>query len=391
MILAPIIVILLVLSCIVIVGGIRLRVATCNEGKLEGADKDFPDVAVVVPVSNASDVIESGLRSILNQDFPGYEIIFSTLDDDESAINMIRKLMTEGGNARSCRIRHVISGCADKCSQKNKNLLTGISVIESSVPILVFCDAGHIWPSKWLRRLVTPIVLNNKAVTTSYHNVLPADNRTATQGQAVTVLFLHFLQLMPFLCQPWGGSTAIRRDVFEKLGVADAWRTKVVDDVSLACLLNGAGISVTPVPSADSITPLHRQTISGWSTWLTRQLMYIKFFCPLSWVLGGVAGFATALIVSAMAGGIVLVAAGIVTMATGVTCITGMIVLSGLILLMSLLHPLPGSRLTWIVAGLAAIYVACWCHLKTWFLCNVNWRGIVYQVSQNGDVVCVKR
>ncbi|MDD5521695.1 MAG: glycosyltransferase family 2 protein [Kiritimatiellae bacterium] len=391
MILAPIIVVLVALSCIVIIGGIRLRMDAGNAVKLEGVDRDFPDVAIVVPVSGCSDIIAESLGSILKQDYPRYEVVFSTLDSDKSAIDLVRQLMVGAKNNGICRVRLVVSNYVDKCGQKNRNLLTGISAIETSVPVMVFCDAGHILPAQWLRRLVAPIVFNNEDVTTSYHNVLPADNRTATQGQAVSVLFLHFLQMMPFLCQPWGGSTAIRRDVFEKLGVADAWRTKVVDDVSLACLLNGAGISVTPVPSADSTTPLRGQTFSGWSLWLTRQLMYLKLFCPISWVLGGLAGLITAFIVAAMIGGVALFAAGFVGTTTGIACITGMIVLAGLILLMSLLHPSPGSRFTWIIAGLAAIYVACWCHLTTWFACSIRWRDTVYQVAYNGDVLSVRR
>jgi ceramide glucosyltransferase len=383
--------ILLLLSYVIINGGVRLRLADKKIEPFGGISGDLPDVTVIVPVSGASDVIENGLRSILKQDYPRYEVVFSTQYNDESAGILIHKLMSETNNGQSCRIKHALSRFAKKCGQKNKNMLTALATIEPFVSVLVFCDAGHILPSCWLRNLVAPIALDNRVVTTSYHHVIPADNRIGTLGHTTSVFFLYFLQMIPFLCQPWGGGTAIRRDVFEQLNVLDTWKRKVVDDVSLAGLLQRAGIRVTLVPSAVSITPLSGQTVSGWSTWMTRQLMYLKLFYPVTWFLSGVAGFASAYIVVTMAGKVLLDISGMMPVTTVYACMAWIVLLVALLLIPRRLHPATGSQFKWVVAGTVAIFVVCWCHFKTWFARNIAWKGNVYHVARNGDVLGIRR
>jgi len=390
MILVPVAIILLVLIPVIAVGGARIMAAANTRGNVATPGRTLPRATVIVPVSGTSPRLSDSLVTILQQDYPGYEVVFTSLTGDEQATDAIRAATAGTAGPNHPAIRHVTSGRADRCGQKNLNLLTGISAVEATVPVLVFCDAGHILPSHWLRKLVEPIAFDGARVTTSYHHVLPASGGIAPQGRALSVLFLHFLQLVPFLSQPWGGSTAILRSTFDELGVRDTWGRTVVDDVSLACLLDKARIRVTPVPAADSTTPLAGETAATWSAWLTRQLMYLKLFYPATWLLGGLAGLFVVSSLTMLIGCVVLSLAGATDRTTGAVSVIGLLLFAGVVLTTSALHPAPRSRIGWTVAGFIAPFMALWCHCRTWFAEVVVWRDITYRVSHHGTVVDVR-
>jgi hypothetical protein len=169
------------------------------------------------------------------------------------------------------------------------------------------------------------------------------------------------------------------------------WSHAVVDDVSLSRLLDRSGIRMRAVPEADAVTPLIAQTMGGWSAWLTRQLMYLKLFYPASWLVGGMAGMLTALSLIGFAMGGILWAVGGTDPVTGMLCLVGLGFFPCAILAMRLFHPAPGARLSWLGAGFVAVFMACWCHFRTWFSRRVLWSGVEYEVAGNGRVLAVRR
>ena len=109
------------------------------------------------------------------------------------------------------------------------------------------------------------------------------------------MLTLHLLHGFAFIALPWGGATAMLRSDFHDYGVAGVLRTKVLDDFPLGQRLLRFGIRAQPVATAILDTHLAGQTLDDWNTWLTRQLLYLKYCLPsvwlpsalVVWVLGG--------------------------------------------------------------------------------------------------------
>ena len=64
--------------------------------------------------------------------------------------------------------------------------------------------------------------------------------------------------------------------------------------------------------------------------------------------------------------------------------------LTGLAAVLKALHPHPGPLRIWLPAFYAAIFMAAWCHLRTWRCREIHWRGISYQVTWKGRVVGIK-
>lgn len=379
--------VLLAWSILMVIGGLKLR-AGSRQPAPTGAGATWPAVSLIVPVVGTLAIQEDSLKSLLQQDYADFEIVFVTETEGEPAADTVRKC---GVGTAGVRVRHVTAGPATTCSQKNASLLAGLTAAAPSSTILVFCDVGHIMPTEWLKRLVAPLVRGEADVSTTYHHVLPGDSGIATLGLAHTVLFLYIMDLIPFLNQPWGGSTAIRRGLLKRLGVAGVWERTVVDDVSLAKVLRRAGMEAYPVPAATVGTPAAGQRFGDWSDWLTRQLMYLKFIFPVAWVVGGLMAFVVFGGQAVLAAGVVAWAAGLAPAATGGVCALFILWMCVLIQLTRAFHPSPGGTFRWLAAGYVAMVMTCWCLAQTLFSSKIHWRGIVYRVKLGGKVIEVRR
>ena len=64
---------------------------------------------------------------------------------------------------------------------------------------------------------------------------------------------------------------------------------------------------------------------------------------------------------------------------------------TGLGFLLRTIHPRPPSLPAWLPAFYAAIFMAAWCHLRTWPLGELHWRGITYRVGLKGRVLGINK
>ncbi len=379
-ILAAMVLVLLVLAALIFVGGRPLR---AEVGELAGP---WPRVAVLVPVTGAAAGLATRLERLLSQDYPDYQVVFSTRDAADPATAVIRSLLPNFPRAR-----HVVAGPARGCGQKNQNLLAAVQLVGRTPEILVFCDSNQEASASWLRELVAPLVRGEAQVSSGFHHVIAAEPGIAASGRAVTVLALYLTKGFRRLNQPWGGATAIRRSLFENLDVAKLWAENIVDDVSLAARLVEAGLPVGIPRGASLHTPLDHESLAGWEDWLIRQWLYLKFCMPATWLAGG-------LLVHVILGLAVLAGVrlglALLGLASGGPALAGALFLAGLTglgLALRSYHPQPGPLAKWLPAYFAALGLASWVHLKTLFTMEMRWRGIIYRVGWRGKVVEIVR
>ena len=342
----------------------------------------WPRLALIVPVAGAPIGLARRLEALLEQDYPDYQVIFATRDKEDPATRVISSLIW--GRTRA---RLVVAGPAQTCGQKNQNLLAGVRLAGEVPEILAFCDSNQEAPPDFLRKLAAPVARGEGVVTSGYHHAIPGDNRLSTWGRAVSVLTLYLTKAVPWLNQPWGGATAIRRETFESLRVAHLWAETVVDDVSLAARLIQARIPVCLSRGADLATPVAGETLASWESWLFRQWIYLKYYLPASWMAAGVLLYLLTGFTLASIAQLLLAFWG---WGTPVTIILSLAFLAGLISLsLSLrrLHPIPTPPWPqWLAAFLASLGLASWVHLRTCLTHKISWRGKVYQVDWRGRV-----
>jgi len=184
----------------------------------EDANLHWPPAVILVPATGRDPHMRACLSSLLTQDYPDYEVIFITADLSDPATEIVREVLRA-----LPRGRHVVSGRAAGCSQKNHNLVAGLKILKAPSEILVFCDANHLAPRHFLKELVRPLVTGEALMTTGFHRIIPRDGRLATLGMLVTVLIIHLCHGHAGLVQPWGGATAIWRSVVEHYRIARLW------------------------------------------------------------------------------------------------------------------------------------------------------------------------
>ncbi len=335
-------------------------------------------VSLIVPLAGRSPAVEEGLRSLLAQDHPDYELVVVTEDGTDEGLPIVRALF-DVACAHGCRRRlHVTAGPSESCSQKNRNLLAGVAASDSGRPLLVFCDAGHVAPEDWLRRLTAPLSGGTATVATGYHHLRSTAPTVVFAGRALTVLVLRLLQLVPGLTQPWGGAMAMPRSLFGTLDLAGFWAGQVVDDVSLARRLGERGLRTIPVPDAVVSTPLESGGLSDWVAWLTRQLFFLKVYFPVAWLVGGLWGYSM---------GILLALALWMAATSGSASALAALGLFGVLpMALRRFHPGPGPLLPWALAGWVAVVVACASHARSGLGRRIAWRGITYGVAGDGSV-----
>jgi cellulose synthase/poly-beta-1,6-N-acetylglucosamine synthase-like glycosyltransferase len=338
-------------------------------------------VAVVVPITGGAPDLELTLGSLLSQQHPNHEVVMVTRDADDPAAPVVQRLC-----ARVPHVRHVFGGAAQGCGQKNHNILRGLETVRARPAILVFCDANHWAPPHFLETLVRPVEEGQAVLASGYHRVRAEDHALGSLGMLLSVMALHMLQGLPFITQPWGGATAVSAEAFRAFGMDRIWAETVVDDYSLGCRFLKEGIRSRPVSDACLLTTVRGQTLGAWIHWLTRQLMFLKFFEPMIWIMAipvaGILVFPLLVSILALPGG----ALGWLSPAFSMAAAVFVAWFGCLALLLKRLVPEPIPAPRWIAAFVVMHFVTVWCYLRTWLTSDLSWRGITYSVGKGGIV-----
>ncbi|MBR4741786.1 MAG: glycosyltransferase [Desulfovibrio sp.] len=243
----------------------------------------WPKVALIVPVSGGDVRIKESLRSLLKQDYNDYTVVLVTETSSDPCCRIIAELKSEYPG-----LLHVTAGSAEKCGQKNFNLLAAVRAVQKFLPdCYVFCDSTHAAPPHFLQALVSPIACGQASICTGYHEVVPLDTSFTSLGYAISVLFMRLLQALAVFTQPWGGALAITKNTFEKAGIASLWAQTVVDDCALVSYLNKLKIHVQLQASALLTTTVKEHKSDVWRAWMERQILFPRFCVPGQWWLLG--------------------------------------------------------------------------------------------------------
>ena len=344
----------------------------------------------MVPVKDAPAGMRPCLESLLRQNYPDYEVVFTMQDEQDPALAVVQAAQAAVGEAGPV-VRTAFAGQAGVCGQKNWNQLAGLKALNPMCAIFAFCDSTHVAPSHWLPELVRPVAAGEAVASTAYHHVFPRKRNLASLGRTISVLALYMMQEIPGITQPWGGSMAISRKVFEELNVADIWGQTVVDDVSLAVKLEGAGYKAQAVPEARMDTDLASENIRDWALWLKRQWLYLKFLFPGSWIAVGLLLYLQFAMLLLGLGGFVLGLMGAVPLPWFLLGCLHLGTCCGLGLWARRAHPEPAPPLPWLSGFFATLAMAAISHGLTLPERKISWRGISYLVGRQGKVRNIER
>jgi ceramide glucosyltransferase len=239
----------------------------------------WPPVSVLAPCRGVDAHFEAYARALLTQEYSPYEVLFLLESSADPAWEVLRRIVAENPGARATLMA---TGLAESCSQKVHNLLVGLDHVAPQTAVLAFVDSDAQVHPGWLKALVAPLQEATIGATSGFRWYVPcpgdmAGGLRSAWNAATLGLMVH--RRFGFA---WGGSSAIRRDLFEKLGIRDLWLHGLSDDLLLTQALRRAGLAIQFVPAClvPTFEPCTwRQLIE----WTNRQVTIGRVYVPHSW------------------------------------------------------------------------------------------------------------
>src|SRR6185503_4125034 len=204
-----------------------------------------PFVSVIAPGRGLEPGLSDNLRTLLTQDYPRYEVLFVFDASDDPAIKVVEDL----SHGFSRMARTIIAGSATDSGQKVHNLRVAVTEVDPQSEVLVFVDTDARPAKDWLAHLVAPLADETLGASTGYRWFVPSRGGLASRLRGVwnaSVASALGSNTAKNFC--WGGSTAIRRTVFDRLAVTERWRGTVSDDFTITRVLKEAKLPIHFTP-----------------------------------------------------------------------------------------------------------------------------------------------
>lgn len=241
---------------------------------------DLPPACVFLPCKGIDPELQATLRALCRQDYPRYEVICAVESADDPAFAVIQDTIR---SAPPLSMRCVVATVpAVRCSQKICNLLAGIAAAPSEARVFAFLDSDAVPPVHWLRALSAPLTSPTIGAVTGFRWYVPDGTlvglvRCAWNRLALSLLGGHSRNFC------WGGSMALRRDVFETLEIAQRWRNVLSEDFEVTRAMHEAKLKIHFSPWV--LLPSHdHATWRGFWEFARRQLIITRICHPPFWL-----------------------------------------------------------------------------------------------------------
>lgn len=210
-------------------------------------------VAVFAPCKGIDVDLQHNLRALLRQDYDDYEVTFIVESADDEACPTIRRIMAEHPSVAT---RLIVAGRATSTGQKIHNLRAATARLSPEVQYMAFIDSDSRARPEWLRMIVARLSGHTLGAVTGYRWFVP--KRFTLVNYLLYSINSNVMALLGrsshYLI--WGGSWGIRRDVFESIGLYDAWEGALTEDLVASRQLRRAKFRVRFEPTCVVASPM---------------------------------------------------------------------------------------------------------------------------------------
>ncbi len=245
-------------------------------------ESDFmPFASIIAPCRGLDQDLYENLTALFEQDYPNYEIIFAVDDENDEAVKIIEKVSRKATNRAESKF--VVAGKAADSSQKVHNLREAVLRVSGKSQVFVFVDSDARVGADWLRNLIQPLETEIVGCATGYRWFVAKQGNFASQLRSVwnaSIASALGANVENNFC--WGGSTAIRRDLFEKLNLREKWRGTLSDDFAVTRAMKEANLPILFVPQCLTAS-FEECTFSELIEFTTRQMKITRVYAPDLW------------------------------------------------------------------------------------------------------------
>lgn len=360
----------------------------------------MPRASIVVPCRGFDQGLRDNLAALFLQRYPAYELLFVSDRADDPALAVAAGVARRLDGETIARARIIIAGRAEDSGQKVHNLRAALAEADPASEVFVFVDTDARFSETWLRSLVAPLGDEGAGAATGYRWFIPVASGLASHLRSVwnaSIASALGDDGRSNFC--WGGSTAIRRETFERLGMSERWRGTLSDDFALTRALHEAQLPVRFVPACLTAS-LEDCTTGSLLEFTTRQLKITRVYAPRLWLIVLISNL---LFVSVFFGGIII---GVSRALAGAAGAAWPLVFVGAIFLLGMWKSY--FRLRAVALALEdhheRLHAELWAHMLLWpltaalFLYNalaalvsrrISWRGIRYELKSPTETAII--
>lgn len=358
------------------------------------ADANCPRPLVVLSLRGADPFLDDCLAGLLSQDYPDYELRIIVDSRSDPAWERVQRVVA-AHPARNVVVEP-LTRRRRTCGLKNSALVQAAAGLDESFGAFVIVDADVVPRQTWLRDLIAPLRDPQVGAASGLRWFRPVRNNP---GNLIRYVWnaAAVLQMVRFGIG-WGGSLAIRADVFRQAHLAEKWSRSLFDDTFAADELARLGYRLEFVPAA---TAINRESVDlpDCLRFVSRQLLDVRLYHhswkTIAWI--GLMAAAALIVVCALG-----IAAAVshcwgaaLVMTTGLAgCVVG---LAAVVMAtqrsveravpQSSEQRLPASfgwRLLWAVPLTMLAYSACL--IAAIWMRRIRWRGVGYELTRGRRV-----
>ncbi len=242
--------------------------------------EETPFVTIFAPCKGIDHGMQENFDALLQQDYPEFEVVFIIDDADDPAAVVIESAWREAER----HVKLVVAPKATESSQKVENLREGVLHADERSKVFAFVDSDARPSRDWLRNLVAPLANETVGAATGYRWFISEQETFASEMRNMwnaSIASALGPNRSTNFC--WGGSTAIRRDAFDRLNIRERWHGTVSDDFTVTRAIKEADLEIVFVPRALTAS-IENSTWRELFEFTTRQMKITRVYLSKLWV-----------------------------------------------------------------------------------------------------------
>lgn len=246
----------------------------------EEAEGPWPKAAILLSLRGADPYLARGLRRLMTQNYPDYEIQIVVDRPEDAAWKVVEDAVRETG-AKNVFL-NALHARPEKCGLKCAALVQMAETMSPDVEVILQADADLVSHDNWMRDLVAPLREPGVGATFGNRWFMPRQGRW---GSLVRYVWNAFAVVpMYVLKMPWGGTFAMRASVLRESELVEKWRRAIVEDAPVKAALEKLNLDLKFIPG---LMMVNREecTLPFSLDFIKRQCTWTRIYHPNWWPL----------------------------------------------------------------------------------------------------------
>lgn len=244
------------------------------------ASAELPRAAVILSLRGADPFLTECLERLTSQQYPHYSLHVVIDSPSDPAAEVVTR-WAEGRPSFPPVVIAYRRVTSNRCSLKCSSLAQAIAELHPDVEVVAIVDADAITPPLWLYNLVVPLSDPSVGVVTGNRWYVPTAGHLGSLARYV--YNASAVAPMYWLDFSWGGSMALRREVFRHPQFSSRMRFCCNEEEAIREVRITAGLRLFTSPAV--MLQNHEEcTIRDCYRFLVRQLFWTRLFHP-AWTL----------------------------------------------------------------------------------------------------------